>query len=134
MSRETEAGAPQIDRRSFCGRALITSAGVVLTTKALSATPSIEQNLAVYPPQKIEGAERLVPCSFLYFNYPRRGKPGSAGARERRRVRRIQPQVRALGMCGRVRFNASMSRVPLSPRYLRFADGLCHLWSAAATT
>jgi Rieske Fe-S protein len=72
MSRETEAGAPQIDRRSFCGRALITSAGVVLTTKALSATPSIEQNLAVYPPQKIEAAERLLPGSFLYFNYPRR--------------------------------------------------------------
>lgn len=72
MSREIGAGAPQIDRREFCGRALITSAGVVLTTKALSASPSTDQNLAVYPPQKIEGAEGLMPGCFLYFNYPKR--------------------------------------------------------------
>jgi len=75
MSHEIEAGAPQIDRRSFCERALITSAGVVLMTKGLSASPAINQNLAVYPPQKIEGAERLLPGSFLYFNYPRRENP-----------------------------------------------------------
>jgi cytochrome b6-f complex iron-sulfur subunit len=75
MAREVEAGAPQIDRRSFCGRALITSAGVMLMTKALSASPCIDQNLAVYPPQKIEGAERLMPGSHLYFNYPQRDDP-----------------------------------------------------------
>ena len=72
MSREIEAGTPQIDRRDFCGRALITSAGVVLMTKALSAKPPTDQNLAVYPPQKIEGAARLMPGSCLYFNYPKR--------------------------------------------------------------
>jgi Rieske Fe-S protein len=84
MSCEIQSGAPQIDRRSFCGRALITSAGVMLMTKALSASPSIDQNLAVYPPQRIEGAERLMPGSFLYFTYPKpedqavlvRGKDG----------------------------------------------------------
>ena len=75
MSREIDAGAPQIDRRAFCGRVLITSAGVVLMTKALSASPSIDQNLAVYPPQKIQGAERLMPGCFLYFNYPKREDP-----------------------------------------------------------
>jgi Rieske Fe-S protein len=72
MSREIEAGSPQIDRRQFCGRALITSAGVMLMTKAQAASPSINQNLAVYPPQKIEGAARLMPGCFLYFNYPTR--------------------------------------------------------------
>ena len=72
MFREIQSDAPQIDRRSFCGRALITSAGVVLMREAVSASPSIDQNLAVYPPQKIEGAERLMPGCFLYFSYPRR--------------------------------------------------------------
>jgi len=72
MSRQVQSDAAQIDRRSFCGRALITSAGVALMPQGLSAAKrSIEQNLAVYPPQKIEGAERLMPGSFLYFNYPK---------------------------------------------------------------
>jgi len=72
MFRENESAAPQIDRRLFCGRALITAAGVVLTTENLrAATSSQNQNLVVYPPQKIEGAERLIPGSSLYFNYPK---------------------------------------------------------------
>jgi Rieske Fe-S protein len=67
---------PQINRRSFCGRALIGSAGVALMAKGLSATPIEQQeNLAVYPPKKIEGAERVVPGSFLYFDYPKRDDP-----------------------------------------------------------
>jgi hypothetical protein len=79
MSRGFEAGAPQIDRRSFCRRTLITSAGVVLVTKALpGATRFTEQNLAVYPPQKIEGAKRLMPGAFLYFNYPKREDTASS--------------------------------------------------------
>ena len=72
MYREIRSDAPQIDRRSFCERAVITSAGVVLMRQAISASPSIEQNLAVYPPQPIAGAERLMPGGFLYFSYPRR--------------------------------------------------------------
>lgn len=73
MLREVQSDALRINRRSFCGRALITSAGVVLMTKTLPAAPaSTDQNLAVYPPQKIEGAERLMPETFLYFNYPKR--------------------------------------------------------------
>ena len=72
MSRKIQSDAPQIDRRSFCERVLITSAGVVLMKEAVSASPAIDQNLAVYPPQHIEGAERLMPGGFLYFNYPKR--------------------------------------------------------------
>jgi cytochrome b6-f complex iron-sulfur subunit len=73
MLREVQSDIPQINRRSFCGRALITSAGVVLMTKTVdAATPSTDQNLAVYPPQKIDGAERLMPGCSLYFNYPKR--------------------------------------------------------------
>ena len=72
MFREIRHDAPPIDRRTFCERALTTSVGMVLMAKALSASPSIDQNLAVYPPQKIEGAERLMPGSCLYFTYPSR--------------------------------------------------------------
>jgi Rieske Fe-S protein len=75
MFREIEPGIPQIDRREFCGRALITSAGVMLIREAVSASPSIDQNLVVYPPQKIEGAGRLMPGCFLYFSYPGREDP-----------------------------------------------------------
>jgi len=76
MSRELQSDAPQINRRSFCGQALITSAGVVLMTKTVPAgAASTDQNLAVYPPQKIEGANRLMPGAFLYFNYPKPADP-----------------------------------------------------------
>jgi len=73
MDREVRCDAPQIDRRSFCRRALVTSAGLLLVTEALPAVPaSSDQHLAVYPPQKIAGAEHLLPGCFLYFNYPKR--------------------------------------------------------------
>ena len=63
----------QLDRRGFCARALATSAGLVLTTRAFEGTSlSQQQNLIAYPPMKIEGAERVMPGSFLYFNYPKR--------------------------------------------------------------
>lgn len=73
MTRQDSAKRSEVDRRAFCSRALISSAGVVLMAKGLD-TSAAEQhdNLAVYPPQKIEGAERLQPGSFLYFTYPRR--------------------------------------------------------------
>lgn len=68
FSKKTE-----IDRRAFCGRALITSASIVLLAKDASATEADQQqNLFAYPPMKIEGAERVLPGSFLYFNYPAR--------------------------------------------------------------
>jgi Rieske Fe-S protein len=75
MTCEIQSNVPHIDRRLFCERALISSAGVMLMTKALAAAPASDQNLAVYPPQKIEGAERLMPGGFLYFGYPKREEP-----------------------------------------------------------
>jgi Rieske Fe-S protein len=72
MTRQ-DIGKRELDRRAFCGRALITSAGVMLMAKGLD-TAAAEQhdNLVAYPPMKIEGAERLQPGSFLYFTYPKR--------------------------------------------------------------
>lgn len=73
MTRQNIGERSKFDRRAFCGRMLITSAGVVLTAKGLD-TAAAEQhgNLVAYPPMKIEGAERLQPGSFLYFSYPKR--------------------------------------------------------------
>ena len=68
-----ESSEPRIDRRTFCSSALITSAGVVLMAKGLDAAPAPQhEGLIAYPPMKIEGAERVLPGSFLYFNYPKR--------------------------------------------------------------
>ena len=76
MTRRIQSKVLQVDRRSFCGRALISSAGVVLMTKGLAAqAEASDQNLVVYPPQKIEGAERMMPGSSLYFAYPNREDP-----------------------------------------------------------
>src|SRR5581483_4813562 len=71
----------QLPRRSFCNRALVTSAGLLLVAgeaKSQGENPQKPnppenpgQNLLMYPPMKIEGAERLLPGSFLYFNYPK---------------------------------------------------------------
>lgn len=75
MTRQDIAKRSELDRRAFCSRALITSAGVVLMAKGLN-TAAAEQhdNLVAYPPKKIEGAERLQPGSFLYFVYPNRNE------------------------------------------------------------
>ena len=73
MTQEDAAKRLELDRRAFCSRALITSAGLVLMAKRLDVTAVAQhENLAAYPPAKIEGAERLQPGSFLYFNYPKR--------------------------------------------------------------
>ena len=74
MTRQDSARRSQFDRRAFCSRALLTSAGVVLMVKGRDITAAEQhENLAAYPPMKIEGAERVMPGSFLYFNYPKRG-------------------------------------------------------------
>jgi Rieske Fe-S protein len=74
MTRPERSIDAQMDRRNFCARALATSAGVLLLTpQPFAATsPGQHEQLAVYPPMKIEGAERLMPGSSLYFDYPRR--------------------------------------------------------------
>lgn len=76
MSRHVKAGPPRLNRRAFCGGALIGSAGVVLLADRPAATAAEQHDgLVAYPPLKIEGSERVTPGSFLYFNYPKRDDP-----------------------------------------------------------
>lgn len=73
MKPRKNLGQPNIDRREFCNHVLLGSAGIMLMANRISATANQQhENLAVYPPMKIEGAERVMPGSFLYFNYPKR--------------------------------------------------------------
>jgi Rieske Fe-S protein len=74
MTEHTEES--QMPRRTFCNRLLLTSAGITLAASALRSQPQNHHDtLLVYPPVKIEGAERVLPGSFLYFNYPRANDP-----------------------------------------------------------
>jgi Rieske Fe-S protein len=64
-----------VSRRSFCNGLLLTSAGVALATSQASDNRTQAQSLLAYPPRKIEGAERVLPGSFLYFEYPKPKDP-----------------------------------------------------------
>jgi len=67
----------QIDRREFCHHVVLGSAGLVLMANKLKAASAEQpENVVSYPPMKIEGAERVMPGSFLYFNYPNRDDQG----------------------------------------------------------
>lgn len=68
-------GDSQITRRSFCNRVLITSAGVVIGASEAASQNNQERTLLVYPPAKIEGAERVMPGGYLYFDYPAARSP-----------------------------------------------------------
>jgi cytochrome b6-f complex iron-sulfur subunit len=66
----------KLTRRSFCNTALLVSAGLVLMPDEVKGQkPTEEQALLAYPPMKIEGAERLMPGSSLYFTYPKASDP-----------------------------------------------------------
>lgn len=73
----TDKRDSQITRRTFCNRALLTSAGVMISATAVSSQKNPQQTqqqaLLVYPPVKIDGAERVMPGSYLYFSYPKAG-------------------------------------------------------------
>lgn len=71
MSTKREPG---ITRRSFCNRALLTSAAVIVAGSDVTGQKD-QQNLAAYPPVRIDGAERVMPGSYLYFNYPKANNP-----------------------------------------------------------
>ena len=65
-----------IPRRSFCNRLLLTSAGLALAASELKGQTKTQHSASLfYPPVRIEGAERVLPGSFLYFNYPRANDP-----------------------------------------------------------
>jgi nitrite reductase/ring-hydroxylating ferredoxin subunit len=72
-SHDEESNIP---RRTFCNRLLLTSAGLALAASDLKGQPEGQHGTSLfYPPVKIEGAERVLPGSFLYFNYPRANDP-----------------------------------------------------------
>ena len=72
MTSHKDSKQPQINRRSFCNRVLATSAGVMLIATNLDAeTTAAPQRLLNYPPRKIDGAEKLMPGEYLYFEYPK---------------------------------------------------------------
>ena len=72
MSMKIES---EITRRTFCNRALLTSAAVMVAASKAAGRNDQQQNLLAYPPTKIEGAERVMPGSFLYFDYPKANNP-----------------------------------------------------------
>jgi Rieske Fe-S protein len=66
----------QITRRTFCNRLLTTSSGLLVAGSALNSAAATQyESQVAYPPLKIEGAERLMPGSSLYFCYPRVSDP-----------------------------------------------------------
>lgn len=66
----------KLTRRRFCNTALLVSAGLVLAPNEIrSQKPTEDQSLLAYPPMKIEGAERVMPGTSLYFNYPKASDP-----------------------------------------------------------
>lgn len=72
----TQNEESNIPRRSFCNRLLLTSAGLALAASDLKGQTKTQHSASLfYPPVRIEGAERVLPGSFLYFNYPRANDP-----------------------------------------------------------
>jgi len=67
----TDKRDSRINRRTFCNRAVLTSAGVMISANAVSSQNNQQQSLLAYPPVKIDGAERVMPGAYLYFNYPK---------------------------------------------------------------
>ena len=66
----------EINRRIFCNRVVLTSIGLGLAAKSLKGNSARPQTpLLTYPPLRIEGAERVMPGSFLYFSYPTANDP-----------------------------------------------------------
>ncbi|HEX3083738.1 MAG TPA: Rieske 2Fe-2S domain-containing protein [Pyrinomonadaceae bacterium] len=72
MLRKSDSG---ITRRTFCNRALLSSAAVMVAGSKVAGQKDQQQNLLAYPPTKIEKAERVMPGSFLYFDYPKANNP-----------------------------------------------------------
>lgn len=66
----------KITRRRFCNTLVVTSTGLLMAPTVLaSETQSVPEPKVAYPPMKIDGAERLMPGSSLYFDFPTTGDP-----------------------------------------------------------
>ena len=71
MYSETVPGENEITRRRFCNRALLATSALALGASSLKVAAAAQRDLQIaYPPMKIEGAENVIPGSFLYFSYP----------------------------------------------------------------
>jgi len=72
MNTEETAEQSEITRRTFCSQVVMTSVGLGLVTHNLARqTAKAQAPTLAYPPVKIEGAEAVLPGSFLNFSYPR---------------------------------------------------------------
>jgi len=70
-TEETVEQGSEITRRSFCNRVVMTSVGLGLAAGNLGGQMVKAQTPTLaYPPKKIEGAEGVMPGSFLNFSYP----------------------------------------------------------------
>lgn len=67
--------ADQLGRRKFCNRLLVTSSGLLVGAAALTSVSAQTNSQVAYPPQRIEGAEALLPGSSLSFYYPSKTHP-----------------------------------------------------------
>ena len=75
-SKRGRLRSSHVTRRGFCHTAALATAGVAcLPHTARSQSGDGEQPSLAYPPHKIEGAERVLPGSFLYFSYPKSSDP-----------------------------------------------------------
>jgi Rieske Fe-S protein len=72
MLRKSDSG---ITRRTFCNRALLSSAAVMVAGSKVAGQKDQQQNPLAYPPTKIEKAEQVMPGSFVYFDYPKANNP-----------------------------------------------------------
>jgi Rieske Fe-S protein len=59
-----------ITRRSFCNGVLLASTAVALKANGFARSEILTQEVFSIPPMRIEGAEQVMPGSFLYFDYP----------------------------------------------------------------
>ena len=62
-----------LTRRGFCNGLLLTSAAMLVAGNEETATANVAP--ISYLPMKIEGAQAMIPGSFLLFAYPRRNDP-----------------------------------------------------------
>lgn len=71
MPSKTIPRKKEISRRRFCNRTLLASSALALGANGLWVTAASQrQEEIAYPPMKIDGAESVIPGSFLYFSYP----------------------------------------------------------------
>jgi Rieske Fe-S protein len=71
MNSETVPQSGVTTRRRFCNRVLLATTTLAFAPGKLWAQGvKRHDGLIEYPPMKIDGAERVLPGSFLYFSYP----------------------------------------------------------------